>query len=75
MEFYISRHAENERERRGIPREFLESVLHHSQQALKNWVSLGKLRLSSVAAPLRVPLHKQSPPTRTINSIKIKCIL
>jgi len=27
MEFYISRHAENERERRGIPREFLESDL------------------------------------------------
>jgi hypothetical protein len=32
MSFYISRHAEEELERRGIPREFLDSVLYDPQQ-------------------------------------------
>ncbi|KAM3095571.1 DUF4258 domain-containing protein [Phormidesmis sp. 146-35] len=32
MSFYISRHAEEERERREIPREFLDEVLQSPQQ-------------------------------------------
>ena len=32
MSFYISRHAEEELERRGISREFLDSVLQNPQQ-------------------------------------------
>ncbi len=32
MSFYISRHAEEELERREIPREFLDSVLQNPQQ-------------------------------------------
>lgn len=36
MEYYISRHAEEERERRGIPREFLESVLQNPQQIVED---------------------------------------
>jgi Domain of unknown function (DUF4258) len=36
MEFYISRHAEKEGERRGIPREFLESVLGNPQQIVED---------------------------------------
>jgi hypothetical protein len=32
MSFYISRHAEEERERREIPREYLDAVLQSPQQ-------------------------------------------
>jgi hypothetical protein len=36
MSFYISRHAEEELERRGIPREFLDSVLQNPQQIVED---------------------------------------
>ena len=36
MEYYISRHAEEERERRGIPREFLESEWQNPQQIVED---------------------------------------
>ncbi|MBW4516652.1 MAG: DUF4258 domain-containing protein [Timaviella obliquedivisa GSE-PSE-MK23-08B] len=36
MSFYISRHAAEEQERRGIPREALETVLNNPQQIVEN---------------------------------------
>ncbi|MBW4620504.1 MAG: DUF4258 domain-containing protein [Cyanosarcina radialis HA8281-LM2] len=36
MSFYISRHAEEELERRGIQREFLDSVLSDPQQIVED---------------------------------------
>ena len=36
MSFYISRHAEEELERRSIPREFLDSVLQNPQQIVED---------------------------------------
>jgi hypothetical protein len=36
MSFYITRHAEEELERRGIPREFLDSVLQNPQQIVED---------------------------------------
>ncbi|MGJ3252287.1 MAG: DUF4258 domain-containing protein [Elainellaceae cyanobacterium] len=40
MRFYISRHAEEELDRRAIPRDFLDSVLSRRAELFVGWVSV-----------------------------------